>query len=562
MLDSSGKIAKNYKLMGTESDPVIIAQRLLNLYRQLHIFSPEKKEAYNKMLLEQPVEIKRLIGTLPGGVVVQQYLADLEKEAGITDESFEQSTSTNAEAKTFSATGENQEQPRVIVQSAASPEMAHEIAKAFKEALVTSDKNRKEDTKELAQTLMALQSKLTQTILEKQNKNTTESQSELIKTITHTQTQEFSAIISQALKEIRQMSNDALIEAIQKVHSENLDFFKNQIFSTVSPMPMSAHYDAKMQEYNDKYNAADDAVSLDEYVETPSPIKETAVDDISEDDYYQEMSKHQAEAPEEAEEETTTEEIDESLLGDFDGTPEDLFENDTEWKSLKEEPIPEDKDINPEEKTETPATENENQEETAKEDKAEKEEIQPEDANLEVSAEQEEPKENQENIQSDTEVVEENAENGDEEYEWEYVDEDEGETENVATSDEVSALENKSPDSATTEVQAAYNILESVDEDSSNDEEYEWEYVDEEGEAVNSDDSGEEYEWEYVEDDGSEETEEYDFDADPYNPDVTSQSNNRKNALFGNNVAYNLQEQQNDNIILDEGFGISSNDDN
>ena len=78
MADST-KITKNYKLMGTDNDPVVIAQRLLNLYRQLHIFSAEKKDAYNKMLMEQPPEVKRTLGSLPGGVVVQQYLADMRK---------------------------------------------------------------------------------------------------------------------------------------------------------------------------------------------------------------------------------------------------------------------------------------------------------------------------------------------------------------------------------------------------------------------------------------------------------------------------------------------------
>ena len=82
------KIKKNYKLLGTESDPVIIAQRLLNLYRQLHIFSQEKKEAYNQMLLEQTPEVKRTLGNLPGGIVLQQYIADIEEEAGLEVEDF------------------------------------------------------------------------------------------------------------------------------------------------------------------------------------------------------------------------------------------------------------------------------------------------------------------------------------------------------------------------------------------------------------------------------------------------------------------------------------------
>ena len=540
MLDNSGKITKNYKLMGTESDPVIIAQRLLNLYRQLHIFSPEKKEAYNKMLIEQPIEVKRIIGTLPGGVVVQQYLADIEKEAGIASEQFETGSSGSAGAQAFSADSV-QDQPRVVVQSAASPEMAHEIAKAFKDALVTSDKNRKEDTKELAQTLMALQSKLTQTILEKQSKNTTESQSELIKTITHTQTQEFSAIISQALKEIRQMSNDALIEAIQKVHSENIDFFKNQIFSTVSSMPMSAHYDAKMQEYSDKYNAADDAVSLDEYMESSSPVKETAVDDVSEDDYYQEMSKHEEEIPEEKEEEAEEDEIDEGLLEDFDGHPEDLFENDTEWKE-------ESADVE-EESSETSQSEN-----TAKEiasNTKDEESQQKDNDSVENNVTQNIPENKAEAGDEAT------SGNEDDEYEWEYVDEDE----NPVVAEDVSSQQSGTPSPAPTEVQAAYNILESVDEDSAGDDEYEWEYVDEDENSGDSSGNDEGYEWEYVEDDSGD-AEEYNLDEDPYNPNLASQGNQGNNALLRNNRAYKNQEQTNDNIILGDGFGISSNDDN
>lgn len=66
-----------------EEDPVIVAQRFLNIYRQLHIFSAEKKEAFNKMLLELPAEIRGLFSSLPGGAVLQDYVDELSEKAGL-----------------------------------------------------------------------------------------------------------------------------------------------------------------------------------------------------------------------------------------------------------------------------------------------------------------------------------------------------------------------------------------------------------------------------------------------------------------------------------------------
>ena len=178
MADSE-KITKNYKLMGTESDPVIIAQRLLNLYRQLHIFSPEKKAAYNQMLIEQTPEVKRTLGLLPGGVVVQQYIADIEAKEGITsdDALVSQAPTPNTEevhAAAPEVAAPYAEMPRAAVQPtvvsvANDPALIKGIVDALKEAMITSEKNRKEDTKELIQTLMDLQNKLVQSVLEKTN---------------------------------------------------------------------------------------------------------------------------------------------------------------------------------------------------------------------------------------------------------------------------------------------------------------------------------------------------------------------------------------------------------
>ena len=79
----AGKTKKNYNKIGTEDDPVIIAQRFLNIFRQLHIFTDERKQAFNQMILEQPAEIRGMFSSLPGGAVLQQYVDELEEKNGL-----------------------------------------------------------------------------------------------------------------------------------------------------------------------------------------------------------------------------------------------------------------------------------------------------------------------------------------------------------------------------------------------------------------------------------------------------------------------------------------------
>lgn len=63
-----------------EEEPIIVAQRFLNIFRQLHIFSNERREAFNQMILELPLSIRNMFKTLPGGSVLQEYVNELEKE--------------------------------------------------------------------------------------------------------------------------------------------------------------------------------------------------------------------------------------------------------------------------------------------------------------------------------------------------------------------------------------------------------------------------------------------------------------------------------------------------
>ena len=65
--------ARRKALRNGEEDPVVVAQRFLNIYRQMHILSPERKEGFNKMLLELSPEIRGLFSLFPGGAMLQDY---------------------------------------------------------------------------------------------------------------------------------------------------------------------------------------------------------------------------------------------------------------------------------------------------------------------------------------------------------------------------------------------------------------------------------------------------------------------------------------------------------
>lgn len=66
-----------------EEEPIVIAQRFLNIFKQLHIFNEEKRKSFSDMILSLPPEIRGMFGNLPGGSLLQEYVDDLEQKAGI-----------------------------------------------------------------------------------------------------------------------------------------------------------------------------------------------------------------------------------------------------------------------------------------------------------------------------------------------------------------------------------------------------------------------------------------------------------------------------------------------
>ena len=74
--------ARRKALRNGEEDPVTVAQRYLNVYRQMHIFTEEKKDEFDKSLLSLSPIIITVISSLPGGLTFQDYIDEVLSKAG------------------------------------------------------------------------------------------------------------------------------------------------------------------------------------------------------------------------------------------------------------------------------------------------------------------------------------------------------------------------------------------------------------------------------------------------------------------------------------------------
>ena len=80
--ENISSIRRNKKVAGVE-DPIVIIQRLLNIFRQRHILDEKQKADFNNMILQQPPEIRHMCSVLPGGSLLQEYIDELEEQNGI-----------------------------------------------------------------------------------------------------------------------------------------------------------------------------------------------------------------------------------------------------------------------------------------------------------------------------------------------------------------------------------------------------------------------------------------------------------------------------------------------
>ena len=65
-----------------EEDPVLYAQRYLNIFHQMHIFNAEQKAKFEDSLLQMPERYRELLPSIPGGRILSEYIENLEVKKG------------------------------------------------------------------------------------------------------------------------------------------------------------------------------------------------------------------------------------------------------------------------------------------------------------------------------------------------------------------------------------------------------------------------------------------------------------------------------------------------
>ena len=182
MIADSTSLRRNKKVAGVE-DPIVIIQRLLNIFRQLHILNDAQKAEFNNMILSQPAEIRHMCNILPGGSLLQEYIDDLEEKNGIAPSqnlSSETSSSYSNDTILNSALADNSNTPQNSSVKPAAINVAplnidasfiKNIATAISSVLAESDAKRQKDIFVMTQALTKSQQDSTASLIKELAKN-------------------------------------------------------------------------------------------------------------------------------------------------------------------------------------------------------------------------------------------------------------------------------------------------------------------------------------------------------------------------------------------------------
>lgn len=126
--------ARRKALRNGEEDPLTVAQRYLNVYRQMHIFSQERKDEFDKSLLNLSPIIITVISSLPGGLTFQDYIDEVLSKAGREKSARDNTESEDSKAPSQPQILSNAQanmQPQQIVAPVMSGEAKLSMGKEF-----------------------------------------------------------------------------------------------------------------------------------------------------------------------------------------------------------------------------------------------------------------------------------------------------------------------------------------------------------------------------------------------------------------------------------------------
>lgn len=148
-----------------EEEPILVAQRFLNIYRQMHIFNKERQEQFDDMLLALPSDIRILLSTLPGGSLLLEHIEEVEHKRGLVSPNLNVKSGTNFRKKSAEDLMQSPAPSAPKADSAPKPttnsgggviidaSFASELSNSLSFALQQTERRYKDDIRALTETI-------------------------------------------------------------------------------------------------------------------------------------------------------------------------------------------------------------------------------------------------------------------------------------------------------------------------------------------------------------------------------------------------------------------------
>ena len=111
-----------------EESLILVAQRYLNIYHQIHIFNAERRAEFDESLVQMPDKVRITMVDMPGGRVLLEHVQELEKARGIKSELLQRLIGKKDENSEFALLAKSEEEAKAKAQSAQQPAEAPAVA--------------------------------------------------------------------------------------------------------------------------------------------------------------------------------------------------------------------------------------------------------------------------------------------------------------------------------------------------------------------------------------------------------------------------------------------------
>ncbi len=136
-----------------EEEPILVAQRFLNIYRQMHIFNKERQNQFDDMLLELSPDVRILLSTLPGGSLLLEHIEELEQKRGLVSAPIKKENAFRKKAGKENETSAEKGNKAAVGSVVIDSSFATELSSSLSLALQQTEKRYKDDIKTLTETI-------------------------------------------------------------------------------------------------------------------------------------------------------------------------------------------------------------------------------------------------------------------------------------------------------------------------------------------------------------------------------------------------------------------------